>query len=68
MVRSTARKSIETARQILDRIKLSQQVRRQDYFLLTSVILADTSLSHAERQQINRLFDEVQTGHLQLVD
>lgn len=57
-----------SARQLLDQIQETQQISRKDYLQLTSVILADTSLNQAERQSINRLFDDVQTGRLHLVD
>lgn len=68
MVRVTAQKSAEAARRLINRTRLTQQISCKDYFYLTSVILADTSLSEAERRQINRLFDDVQTGHLHLID
>lgn len=68
MVRLTSKKSIPNSQQLLNRIRVTQQVSRQDYFHLTSVILADISLTVEERRCINRLFDDVQAGRLQLVD
>lgn len=68
MVHATAQKSAETARILLDRIRINQQISRKDYLYLAFIILSNASLSEAERRQINRLFDDVQTGRLPLFD
>ncbi|WP_088892104.1 hypothetical protein [Leptolyngbya ohadii] len=68
MVRITSKKSIPNSQQLLNQIRAAQKISRQDYFYLTSAILADTSLTVEERRCINRLFDDVQAGRLQLVD
>ncbi|NEP32261.1 MAG: hypothetical protein F6K63_29205 [Moorea sp. SIO1G6] len=44
------------------------QLSRQEYLQLTSAFLCDYNISDAERHQINRIFDHVQTGRVKLVD
>lgn len=44
------------------------QLSRQEYLQLTSAFLCDYNISDAERHQINRIFDNVQTGRVKLVD
>jgi hypothetical protein len=68
MVRITTQKSAEAVQQLLDRVRITQQLSRSDYLYLTSLILADTSLNNVDRRRINRLFDNIQTGQLSLVD
>ncbi|WP_367161485.1 hypothetical protein [Fischerella sp.] len=41
---------------------------RQDHKLLTSNIHPNGYLNDAERRQINRILDYIQTGRLQLID
>ena len=53
---------------IVDRIISSGRMSRQDHILLTSTVFADGKSSDAGRRQINRIFDHIQTGRLQLVD
>jgi hypothetical protein len=68
MVRITTQKSAEAVQQLLDRVRITQQLSRSDYLYLTSLVLADTSLNNVDRRRINRLFDNIQTGQLSLVD
>ncbi|NEO40419.1 MAG: hypothetical protein F6J90_30395 [Moorea sp. SIOASIH] len=44
------------------------QLSRQEYLQLTSAFLCDYNINDAERHQINRIFDNVQTGRVKLVD
>ena len=46
----------------------AQQLSRQDHIKLSSLLLATFSLSPAERNAINRLFDQVRLGKVKLVD
>ncbi|MBW4642338.1 MAG: hypothetical protein KME23_04855 [Goleter apudmare HA4340-LM2] len=55
-------------KKIVDRILLLGRMSRQDHTLLTSTVFNHGELSDEERRQINRIFDRIQTGQLQLVD
>lgn len=52
---------------IVNRIIFSGKLSRQDHVLLTSKILGNSHISDGERRQINRVFDQIQTGQLKLV-
>ncbi|MFM6190498.1 MAG: hypothetical protein ACKPEN_08380 [Planktothrix sp.] len=54
--------------QMTDRIINSGQLSHVDYLRLTSAILSDKEINEFERQQINRVFDYVQTGRLKFND
>ena len=54
--------------QLLERILTSGQLNRWEYLKLMSAILSDRELSDADRHQINRVFDYVQTGRLKLIN
>ena len=54
--------------QMTDRIINSGQLSHIDYLRLTSAILSDKEINEFERQQINRVFDYVQTGRLKFND
>lgn len=54
--------------QIVDLILSRGRMSRQDHTLLTSTVFVDNDISDVERRQINRIFDYIQTGRLQLVD
>jgi len=54
--------------QMTDRIINSGQLSHIDYLRLTSAILSDKEINESERQQINRVFDYVQTGRLKFND
>ncbi|WP_017654611.1 hypothetical protein [Fortiea contorta] len=57
-----------TAKRIVDRILISGSMSRQDHSLLTATIFNHGDISTEERRQINRVFDSIQTGQVQLVD
>jgi hypothetical protein len=59
--------SNQTTKQLVDRILNSGQLSRREYLQLVSTILSDYKVTDEERSQINRVFDEVQIGHLKLV-
>jgi hypothetical protein len=52
---------------LVNRIIFSGKLSRQDHVLLTSKILGNSHISDGERRQINRVFDQVQTGQLKLI-
>jgi hypothetical protein len=53
-----------TVEQILEKGKLN----RQEHLQLTSAMLSDHQMTNEERRQINRVFDYLQIGRLQLED
>ncbi|MCG5058821.1 MAG: hypothetical protein KA714_12700 [Limnoraphis sp. WC205] len=57
-----------TLTQLLDRILTSGQLDRSEYLKLMSVILSDSQITDAQRNEINRIFDYVQTGRFTLID
>lgn len=54
--------------QMTDRIINSGQLSHTEYLRLTSAILSDKDINESERNQINRVFDYVQTGRLKFND
>ncbi len=54
--------------QLLERILTAGQLNRWEYLNLMSAILSNRELSEADRHQINRVFDYVQTGRLKLIN
>ncbi|KKD37792.1 MAG: hypothetical protein WAN66_20070 [Limnoraphis robusta] len=57
-----------TLTQLLDHILTSGQLDRSEYLKLMSVILSDSQITDAQRNEINRIFDYVQTGRFTLID
>lgn len=53
---------------IVDRILSAGQLSREEYLRLTTIILSDYLVTDEERRQLNRIFDNIQTSHLKLVD
>jgi hypothetical protein len=53
-----------TVEQILQKGKIN----RQEHVQLTSAMLSDPQMTDEERRQINRVFDYLQIGRLQLED
>jgi hypothetical protein len=53
-----------TVEQILEKGKIN----RQEHVQLTSAMLSDHQMTNEERRQINRVFDYLQIGRLQLED
>lgn len=62
------RQSNTNIQQIVDQILAVGQLSRQEYLQLTLAILSDYNVSDEERRQINRVFDNLQAGHLRFVD
>jgi hypothetical protein len=67
MIWAVSQKATTNIQPVINRIMNSGQLSRQDHSQLTSAILAN-QMSDDERRQINRVFDYLQTGRLQLVD
>ncbi len=53
---------------VLDSAIQSGVLTRRDHLALTAAIFSDTSLSSAERNLINRVFDFIRMGRVQLED
>jgi hypothetical protein len=58
----------QTLRQIVDRIFHSGQLSRLEHLQLVTTILSDYRVTDEERHQINRVFDDIQTGRIKIVD
>lgn len=54
--------------QMLEQILVASELTRQEYLQLTTAILSDYSVTEEERRHINRIFDNIQTGHFKFVD
>ncbi len=57
-----------TLKQIVDRILNSGQLSRLEHLQLVTTILSDYRVTDEERHQINRVFDDIQTGRIKIVD
>ncbi len=57
-----------TVKHLVEQILAQGKMSRQEHLQLTSAILSDCKITDEERRQVNRIFDYVQTGRLQLVD
>lgn len=53
---------------VVEQIILSRQISYQQYHQLSAAILADGKVDEAERSQINRLFDAIQSGRVRIVN
>ena len=58
----------QTLKQIVDRILNSGQLSRLDHLQLVTTMLSDYRVTDEERHQINRVFDDIQTGRIKIVD
>jgi uncharacterized protein YpuA (DUF1002 family) len=58
----------QTIKPIVDRILKTSQLSRQEYLQLVTTFLSDYKVTDDERSQINRIFDDLQTGRLEIVD
>lgn len=55
-------------KKIVDRILMSGRMSRKDHILLTYTVFNNGEISNENRRQINRIFDHIQTGQLQLIE
>ena len=60
--------SNQTTKQIVERILNIGYLSRLDHLQFVSTILSDYKVTDEERSQINRIFDELQIGHLKIVN
>lgn len=58
--------SIQPLRQIVDRILKTGQLSRLEHLQLVSTFLSDYKVTDDDRNQINRIFDDLQTGRLRI--
>ena len=58
----------QTLKQIVDRILNSGQLSRLEHLQLVTTILSDYRVTDEERHQINRIFDDIQTDRIKIVD
>ncbi len=71
MIWNSQNKSDPLISQMVERITSSGQLSRQEYLLLTSVILSnykDYKLTDEERRQVTRVFDSLQTNRVKIID
>ncbi|MBE9126616.1 MULTISPECIES: hypothetical protein [unclassified Coleofasciculus] len=54
--------------QIVDQILNTGQLSRQEHLQLVTTILSDYNVTDEERSHINRVFDELQVGHLKFIE
>jgi hypothetical protein len=52
----------------VEQILQKGKINRQEHVQLTSAMLSDHQMTNEERRQINRVFDYLQIGRLQLED
>jgi hypothetical protein len=60
--------SSQTIRSIVERIFNTGQLSRLEHLQLVSAFLAEYKITDDERNQINRVFDDLQTGRLKILD
>lgn len=60
--------SNQTTKPIVERILNIGHLNRLEHLQLVSTILSDYKVTDEERSQINRIFDELQTGRLKIVN
>ncbi|MEM9906716.1 MAG: hypothetical protein AAF921_16990 [Cyanobacteria bacterium P01_D01_bin.44] len=53
---------------LVQKIKQNGQLSRQEHLTLSSLLLSAFDLSAVERSQINRIFDDIRNGQIELVD
>lgn len=60
--------SSQTLKQMVDRILMTGQLSRLEHLQLVSTFLSDYKVTDDERNQINRVFDDLQISRLKLID
>lgn len=60
--------SSQSIKQIVERIFNTGQLSRLEHLHLVTTFLSDYKVTEDERSYINRVFDELQIGHLKLVN
>lgn len=54
--------------EMVDQFFAARNITYQQYQALSQFVLADGNIDEHERQQINRLFDAIQTGRIKVTD
>lgn len=54
--------------QLVDQFIRKRNITHKQYQALYQMVLADGNIDEQERQQINRLFDAIQTGRIKVID
>lgn len=52
--------------QLVNKVLEARQITQAQYQTLYDLVLADGTVDELERQQINRLFDAIQTGRVKI--
>lgn len=68
MTTTTPHASNASVSTTVDCIIAAGKMSRQEHLQLASAILSNAKLTEEERRQINRVFDYVQTGRLELIN
>jgi hypothetical protein len=57
-----------TIKPLVDRILKTGQLSRLEHLQLVTLFLREYQVTDESRNQINRIFDDLQTGRLELID
>jgi uncharacterized protein YpuA (DUF1002 family) len=57
----------QTLKPIVERILKTGQLSRQEHLQLVTTFLSDYKVTDDDRSQINRIFDDIQTGRLKII-
>jgi hypothetical protein len=68
MAGNTQTHSRQTIKPIVQRILKTSQLSRQEHLQLVTIFLSDYKATEDDRSQINRIFDDLQTGRLKILD
>lgn len=58
----------QTFKPIVERILKTGQLSRQEHLQLVTTFLSDYKVTDDDRSQINRIFDDLQTGRLKIIN
>lgn len=64
---SGACEDAHTLAELVDQFIAARNITHQQYQTLSEMVLADGNIDEHERQQINRLFDAIQTGRVKVL-
>jgi hypothetical protein len=68
MVKASQNRFNLPTKRIIERVLQVGHLNRQEHLHLASVLLASQRITEEERRQINRIFDDIQSGRIKLVD
>lgn len=68
MAGNTQNSSSSTIKPIVDRVLKTGQLSRTEHLQLVTTFLSDYKVTDEERNQINRVLDDLQVGRLKLVN